>query len=277
MRLSVIPLVLAGLAIQHAGATPIRVVVVTSKQDISPHHAIGSIEPDFNVATLIRPTQFSQYDQSRTGRVRHACGSLANKAAQKSAEFAQMLRGAFGISIPHEHAFNEAANVEAKILPFIGTPIDVDRPRASYVNFKNMPDVAPIEHSTRPGAAVGWTTPHSYGGATPIQVWQAERPGFMARVNTALVSLGTWEGRVVAFVLGCGIGVLLRMFFVLGLVIVRSIKGHREESEDDETTYYEGVILFDESELAPPQYTAPPPDVTIDEKKPLPESDNTSI
>ncbi|KAI0266938.1 hypothetical protein BC834DRAFT_871663 [Gloeopeniophorella convolvens] len=48
------------------------------------------------------------------------------------------------------------------------------------------------------------------------------------RVHRALMSLGPWEGRVVAFVLGCGIGVLLRMLWVLAVLSVRAFRSNPE-------------------------------------------------
>jgi hypothetical protein len=55
------------------------------------------------------------------------------------------------------------------------------------------------------------------------------RSSFMVRLSRALASLGPWEGRAVSFVLGCGLGVLLRMLFVFGVLIVRSVRARREE------------------------------------------------
>jgi hypothetical protein len=91
--------------------------------------------------------------------------------------------------------------------------------------------------------------------------------GFMTRLHRALMALGPWEGRAVAFVLGCGIGVLLRMVWVLAVVSYRFAKGGPEvdsaqytlvtdQDEDDEPA----EILF----IAPPSYVN-----LEDEKKPI--------
>ncbi|KAG2001901.1 hypothetical protein CC2G_004885 [Coprinopsis cinerea AmutBmut pab1-1] len=86
---------------------------------------------------------------------------------------------------------------------------------------------------------------------------------FYTRIQNAIMSLGPWEGRAVAFVLGCGLGVLLRMIWVLTVVTYRSIRG------SDETEYVQ-VTVFDEDEedqrrntpiSAPPAYVYP-----VDEK-----------
>ncbi|KAG8704701.1 hypothetical protein FRC09_003376 [Ceratobasidium sp. 395] len=55
------------------------------------------------------------------------------------------------------------------------------------------------------------------------------RPSFTVRLSHALASLGPWEGRAVSFVLGCGLGVLLRMLFVFSVLIVRSVRARRAE------------------------------------------------
>ena len=60
------------------------------------------------------------------------------------------------------------------------------------------------------------------------------------------------------------------MIFVLGLVLVRSFRGHKEEDHDavdQETVMYDAVVLFDTVDKQPPQYTSPPADFPIDEKK----------
>jgi hypothetical protein len=94
----------------------------------------------------------------------------------------------------------------------------------------------------------------------PISYHHQREPSFFVRIQNAIMSLGPWEGRAVAFVLGCGIGVLLRMFFVLSIVLYRSLRGSEDEHE------YEEVLVFevDENESrrsAPPAYVYP-----VDEK-----------
>ena len=51
--------------------------------------------------------------------------------------------------------------------------------------------------------------------------------------------------------IGCGIGVLLRMVWVMVLVTARAIRGSRNEEAEYE-------VVFDEAEMLvpPPQYTA---------------------
>jgi len=77
------------------------------------------------------------------------------------------------------------------------------------------------------------------------------------------MALGTWEARVVAFVLGCGIGVLLRMLWVIAIVSYRTVRG--DTFEDDENAQYALLYEAPEEEIvvAPPQY------ILVDEKAPV--------
>ncbi len=114
----------------------------------------------------------------------------------------------------------------------------------------------------------------------PYQPLEGDPNGpFLHRVHRALMALGPWEGRIVAFVLGaffslrrsswlalidplffrlvgCGIGVLMRMFWVLTVLLVRAVRNN-PVPEPEETT----IIVYAE-EVAPPYEV-------IDEKKAL--------
>lgn len=56
---------------------------------------------------------------------------------------------------------------------------------------------------------------------------------------------------------GCGIGVLLRMVWVLGIVFYRVLRGNN--GHEDENTYVYDVVVFDQDAesivLPPPEYT----------------------
>jgi len=55
--------------------------------------------------------------------------------------------------------------------------------------------------------------------------------------------LGRWEGRAIAFVLGCGIGVVLRMIYVLIVVTYRMLRGPAQPGEDDADEEETEVLL----------------------------------
>jgi len=85
-----------------------------------------------------------------------------------------------------------------------------------------------------------------------------QKASFIERLSHALMLLGPWEGRAVAFVLGCGIGVILRMIYILALVTSRMFRGSTqliEDDEDDEDEQETAVLLV-----------APPPEYIRDEK-----------
>jgi len=88
------------------------------------------------------------------------------------------------------------------------------------------------------------------------------KASFLRRVHIALMTLGTWEGRAVAFVLGCGLGVLFRMLWVLGVVSYRLIRGPNQENR------YSEIILVEEyeDEEEGAATVVPPPPVYTDEK-----------
>lgn len=63
--------------------------------------------------------------------------------------------------------------------------------------------------------------------------------------------------------LGCGIGVLLRMFWVLAVLVVRTVRGTNDTASTDNLVFHE-VIFTDAEDLV-----VPPPNYTLDEKAPL--------
>ncbi|KAH7339518.1 hypothetical protein B0J17DRAFT_655501 [Rhizoctonia solani] len=86
--------------------------------------------------------------------------------------------------------------------------------------------------------------PHTHGMMRKIQVTEAtsqpirhryhvhhhtHKEPFVARLSHALAALGPWEGRIVSFVLGCGLGAILRMLFVFGVLFVRSVRCQRQQ------------------------------------------------
>jgi len=87
------------------------------------------------------------------------------------------------------------------------------------------------------------------------------RGTFLSRLHHSLMNLGRWEGRAVAFVIGCGIGVLIRMFWVLAIVSYRACRGYRDVE-------YTIVAVMEDSDVdqtipkpEPPKYVYP-----VDEK-----------
>jgi len=163
---------------------------------------------------------------------------------------------------------------EFKILPFVGTPggptfiktgsnpavpnfspsfaglgpvkFPVLPPTESTVMTKGGDSVRIIYSSSRPQPPM--MMHHQHGKFGCFKKWLAKE-GFVTRLHVALMTLGPWEGRAVAFVLGCGIGVLLRMIWVLSVITYRSIKGESEDDNLDRQT--EATYILLQSEEAP--------------------------
>jgi len=141
----------------------------------------------------------------------------------------------------------------------------------------------PIEHHRPPPPIALPLVEVAPTGPGPVNIWKAhphpppmaptgdnlsmEKGGedsFLHRIRTALLQLDTWEARAVAFVLGCGIGVLFRMVWVFIVLIFR---GLREESADTMDSEY--TLVIEQVDEALPKYDhdiAPAPAYT-DEKK----------
>jgi hypothetical protein len=106
-----------------------------------------------------------------------------------------------------------------------------------------------------------------HGESLPPQdsAWFAESQDdtFLRRLHSALMALDTWEARAVAFVLGCGIGVLLRMLWVFFVLIGRGLREDSTAGQDAEYT----LVLQDEEQL--PKYEAAPHPTPLEREKAL--------
>ncbi|CAK5274801.1 unnamed protein product [Mycena citricolor] len=243
MKFALLPLAVVSAALA-ASANPLRVVVVSSSIETVNS---GSVS---DVPTIHHP---SAHVQNGAAVVKHA-PCAASRFRQKAKSMAEAFRLALGLSSPpgdkavrphyhhHIHKLNKEPQLEHVALP----------PLPLFIPSGSQPDriaLVPV-----PAPVNGKPIPHAHAH-------KDEEPSFLIRVHFALMSLGPWEGRAVAFVLGCGIGVLLRMVWVLMIVSYRLVKGSR--SEEDEYT----VIEFDAEDLlvAPPQYTFPVEKVAVAE------------
>ncbi|KAI0646016.1 hypothetical protein C8Q79DRAFT_729598 [Trametes meyenii] len=258
------------LSASLVSASPIR-VIVTTHQEVSSNvhygHALGAAgAADVAHLNVIAASAFASPLPAHTDGTHHApsrrpCGSMRVKALEVSNAF----RAMFGFPpiapdlpphVPADHKDGlvqimpvpvppfalkpqpDGAEHKAPILPFVGTPV-----RPAFVE------------SGAGAGEEGWGV---RAGGPPVHRmhrFHRHHGSFLRRVHHALMALGPWEGRAVAFVLGCGIGVLLRMVWVMVLVTARAIRGGSGR-EDGEEEGYE-VVFDDEAELLvpPPQYT----------------------
>jgi hypothetical protein len=90
---------------------------------------------------------------------------------------------------------------------------------------------------------------------------------FTMRLSAAFTSLEPWEGRTVAFVLLCGLGVLIRMVFVLLWVSYRAlhsgssrpVEQQQEFGYYADTQYHQGGVMHYEEEEDADDLLVPPP------------------
>ncbi|KAJ6561254.1 hypothetical protein B0H10DRAFT_2117911 [Mycena sp. CBHHK59/15] len=195
-----------------ASASPMRVVIVSSNVEHPEHPTFRPV----GVATI------------QAAPAHAPCGRLRQKASGLAAAF----RLALGLDTkPHAQDATHAIGTvtESVPLPFVGTPLGF------------------VEGTTPGGDRVRIVAHHR---PRPHRVHRAH--SFLMRVHFALMSLGAWEGRAVAFVLGCGIGVLLRMFWVIAVLSFRLLTGARRPEHE----YALAPADADAEELvvAPPQY-----------------------
>jgi hypothetical protein len=279
MRLSALTALVAGAGI--VAAVPIRVIVVSSNvQESHPldHVRLGHSVPQPAVARITMATPSG---------MRRPCSGRMSRFRQKGIEISNVFRGALGLPLIDANAHlapHHKHNGMLRILPtnpdelqFL-KPVE-PKPNDEYrvVSFK-QPVKEDMKHKWGHTEDVKWlkapessmnnewvhpeeAASHHHGGPHhhgphPIMHMHRGHRGFVQRLHYSLMNLGLWEGRAVAFVLGCGIGVLLRMFWVLAIVAYRVIKRRPEEDE------YTHITIFEEVEVeAPPHYAYP-----VDEK-----------
>jgi hypothetical protein len=216
-----------------------------ASKDASPirmGHAVANASPGTN--------DFS--DGKPKPRMRHLCKNM-QKAVQGTAS---RLLALIGIG---EHSVSVTAPVPEGGVTRI--QITTSGPVPHKVGLRPAVPYPPVRGAPMPAGQGTPIWPH------PMYMSQEDRLDgpFLHRAHRALMSLGLWEGRIVAFVLGCGIGVLVRMFFVLTVLFVRAFRGNTVP-EPEETT-----IFVYAQEVAPPyeavdEKKAPDADIVVDNR-----------
>lgn len=214
---------------------------------------------------VITVTTFAS--SSTDGRV--PCAGARARFRQKSLEMSNAIRKTFGMPPINVHEIQTGRGrlpLSSFISPDEGLgmqshpgnkPIEGSGPIAWFVvpdRLEKYPHHG-NEHMDRPR----FHAHHHHHGPQ----FRAHRDeSFMMRLHYALMSLGPWEGRAVAFVLGCGIGVLLRMVWVLVVVGYRAINSSIEEEE-------EAYLRLNSSEMDAEEIFVAPPQYIVDEKSPV--------
>jgi len=231
MKFAFLPL-LAACAFGLAVASPIRVVVVSSSvsssnQDVTrPNVRLGHAAASAN-ANIVTPSGPCPGKLMRDKAI-----SISN-AFRKALGF-PLIETEPSSSSVNPKGYDHSGIVHIRPLPFIGTPIMPDD-EERHVAYPHPHHAHHVKHHH-----------HHHNNAS-----------FLWRVHHALMALGPWEGRAVAFVLGCGIGVLLRMFWVMAVVVYRMIKGDSGEDEGgahEYTLVCEHYADAEAVEVPPPSY-----------------------
>ncbi|KAF9023740.1 hypothetical protein BDZ89DRAFT_1190465 [Hymenopellis radicata] len=126
--------------------------------------------------------------------------------------------------------------------------------------------VAPVANVSAPPTRISFDAATMMGytkGGDRIKLvtsdYSVETKTVADRLHNALLSLGPWEGRAVAFVLGCGIGVILRFFFLIGLLSYRALTHRRQTRAVD---YY--FVDATQPVESPPVYNLDVKEVVFD-------------
>jgi len=234
MKLSGVIAFALGAGIAQVAAQPIRLVIVSSAIQESQLEGVGNVhgfEHPPAVATIMKPRpgpnpMYKTMVGNDGPKMRRPCGGRGrlNRFRQKGIEISNAFRQALGwplIESPDK---------------FAGIKMIYRGPDGTHPGPPphGPPHHAPPQHH---GHHHHHKHHHKHNGK--------HGEGFISRLNYSLLNLGAWEGIAVAFVLGCGIGVLLRMFFVLAIITYRAVKGQREEEHE-----YAQVVTIEQYEDA---------------------------
>ena len=221
-------------------ASPIRVVVVTTHQEISPNLRFGRPTAEANIpaiAQVIRPGVPDQDNNLITnmmmspGRQGHGCAG--RKMREKAIGWANSLRKTFGLPLievdhPHPHHHHHRPppphhdhHDHDHPPPPPPHPFPHFPPEGPDHDFESVPTfVHPTEGVVNEEAEGGlvhilpFTGAQFDGSGRPsmppnmplhqghFHHFQHLRGPFMKRLHFAIMALGPWEGRAVAFVLG---------------------------------------------------------------------------
>jgi len=252
MRLSILPILLTGATlVSLVAAEPIRVIENPSNANANIRfgHALANANVngnDDNVVARVRPVALvnPHPPEKVTGLSRHFCGASLR---EKALRFSNAIRHALGLPLI------EPDRVRPGEIHIITLPYHLRPPNAAIHSVGELDEVN--KHPSQPNDEHhphrGHHGHHGHHGRHGHH--HRHHKSFLHRIHKAIMSLGPWEGRAVAFVLGCGLGVLLRMFWVLSVLAYRTVRGERgEETLDREYIVYEQVpeTLF----VAPPEY-----------------------
>ncbi|KAJ4480879.1 hypothetical protein J3R30DRAFT_3462072 [Lentinula aciculospora] len=289
MKLSTCSFILAGVGLLQANASPLRIVFVSHEASVN--------SPSGSNNESVAQIQVHPHKHHNLQLLNEKeNGSRPGCADSRSLSISNTLRQALGLPLietefvhPHEGSKIEGA---VHFLPFaFGGPVlehdddnDNDEGRIHHNHhYHNHQDEeleegegeGPLHHNHHHHHHDKFKSMEENEGEGPIHHHRhhhhkfrsgpfPRRTSFMRRLHFSLMTLGPWEGRAVAFVLGCGLGVLLRMLWVLTVVAYRTVRG---DNSTQEPLFIALPNQYDAEEVF-----VPPPVYILDDKTPLQES-----
>jgi len=266
MKFPVLTALIAGASVaSYAAASPLRVVVVTNAEVPSNIRFGKAVNPD--VAQIVKPVfkanMASGAEIQEAGPLRGGRGPChGGKIRAEVMHLSNKFRQALGLPIIEAYAKAEVEHDLVHIMPhpFIGAPVRLEG--EIPVRYHDHPD-----HPNHPDHPHKHHRHHKHHKHHKhIKHIKKHIKAFLKRIHTALLALGPWEGRAVAFVLGCGIGVLLRMFWVISVIAFRMIRGRREEPQYIEVVY-EHYTDAENILVPPPHYVCEKGDNEVTDAK----------
>jgi len=254
MRFPTISCLLVGAGV--VSASPLRVLLISESEGAGSNLRLGH-------PVAIAHEYRHPDNPNGPVRTRMGCGRFKEKALAMSNAFRQALGLPLIESSPHGHHHHPTAVVHPTMVVH---PTAVVTPPTIVRFFPNGTD-----GMTKGGEHVKVVHPHHHHHHGHHRGMRANlaHESFLTRVHFALMTLGPWEGRAVAFVLGCGLGVLLRMMWVLAVISYRTIRG---ESEDENEYQH---VLFEQYDAE--DIVVAPPTYVIDEKVPIVEEQPATV
>ncbi|KAJ3919243.1 hypothetical protein F5877DRAFT_90173 [Lentinula edodes] len=265
MKLSAVSFLVAGAGLLQANASPLRVAFVSHGASVIPQ-ANSNNE---SVAQIVSPTKLHDakpWNNAENGARRGCAGS-------RSLLISNTLRQALGLPLIETESEMQGEEKEEHVHrkhhhhQEIQTEEEGEEGHVHHKHHHHHDKFNPMEEREGEQGPIYRHRHHRHHFKTRTGRFPS-RCSFIRRLHFSLMTLGPWEGRAVAFVLGCGLGVLLRMFWVLTVVAYRTVRGG---NSNQESSYIALPNRYD-----PEEVFVPPPVYIVDEKAPLQEELNLS-
>jgi len=199
-------------------AAPIRWIVASSASD--------SVSSHIRVGLPAVPLAFSANEGLQVQPKYHAQPCKANRWRKQVAKFMNKIKTSLGSELTAGHSITE---------PHFPMIVEV---------FQNAREG---DHNDGHSDSQKHHHYHHHHPSHRHGHHRLRHPGFGHRLVRALTELGKWEGRGVAFVIGCGLGVLLRMIWILLVLVTRYFRPIREDQARFEHAIY---LTSEESDVS---------------------------